>query len=298
MFGPNTHFKFEGRISYSHRDTEFKQLFERVSDLFKKKFSLQNYDILFIPGSGTVGMESVIYSLNKKLYFPNDDGKFNQRWISMAKNYSKLSDTNQESLTIGCSLETSLSKHNEEPFDIVDSISSFPYYEINPQSRVFVTCCNKQIGSFVGLSIVGVRKDSWDLFNNTNSSDEDMQYSYLDLFRYKNYSLSSQTPTTTAVHIFSHLEKTLNVFDLNSHKAKISSISLELVKALGNENIIGDLSGPVITVPQEAISKQVSEKWSLYGGKEENDPYQIFTYSCDLDDYLNFVNDLELLGNG
>ena len=293
MFGPNTHFRYDGEISFSHRDEEFMKLFELVSGLFQEKFSLREYDILFIPGSGTVGMEAVIHSIKNKLYFPNREGKFNQRWISMAKKYSKLSYENEDSLSVGCCLETSLSRHYQEEYEIIDCISSFPYYPIKPETKVFVTCCNKQIGSFVGLSIVGVRKDCWHLFDNCEIIDENGEYSYLDLHRYKKYSSIFQTPTTTAVHIFSHLVGVLGDFNLEGHRERITTVSLELVKTIGEDNIIGDLAGPVITLSQDVIPKEISEKWSLYGGKNEGDPFQIFTYSSPINEYLDFLDDLK-----
>ena len=37
MFGPNTHFRYDEEISFSHRDGEFMKLFELVSDLFQEK---------------------------------------------------------------------------------------------------------------------------------------------------------------------------------------------------------------------------------------------------------------------
>ncbi|MCR4664720.1 MAG: hypothetical protein K5660_05075, partial [Paludibacteraceae bacterium] len=58
MFGPNTYFKDNVNICFSHRDQVFFDLFQRVNDLFVEKFGLQDYDVLFIPGSGTIGIES------------------------------------------------------------------------------------------------------------------------------------------------------------------------------------------------------------------------------------------------
>ena len=63
MFGPNTNFEDNVNISYSHRDKCFFELFAETRNLFADKFNLQDYDILFVPGSGTVGIEALFFSL-------------------------------------------------------------------------------------------------------------------------------------------------------------------------------------------------------------------------------------------
>jgi aspartate aminotransferase-like enzyme len=67
MFGPNTHTSVNSIINNSHRDNEFFEKVINTRNLFQKTFNLENYDIVFIPGSGTIGMESVIWSINKQI---------------------------------------------------------------------------------------------------------------------------------------------------------------------------------------------------------------------------------------
>ena len=55
MFGPNTHITSKLSLNYSHRDAEFFNLYREVDALLKSTFDLDDYHILFIPGSGTVG---------------------------------------------------------------------------------------------------------------------------------------------------------------------------------------------------------------------------------------------------
>ena len=87
MFGPNTHTKSELSIEYSHRDKEFFSLYEETQTLFKSKFKLDNYEIVFIPGSGTVGIEALISSFNYKLVPIGIQGKFLNRWNELIKKY-------------------------------------------------------------------------------------------------------------------------------------------------------------------------------------------------------------------
>jgi aspartate aminotransferase-like enzyme len=79
MFGPNTYVKTKVNIKYSHRDDKFLQLYQKVSEKFKKKFNLNDYEIIFIPGSGTVGMESIIFSLRGNINVTGYDGEFKER---------------------------------------------------------------------------------------------------------------------------------------------------------------------------------------------------------------------------
>ena len=94
MFGPNTHIKSTSIISYSHRDNEFFDLYKDTVKRFKKIFNLNNYDILMIPGSGTVGIESVIYSLKDTVRVVGCDGVFFQRWKKMIEAYDKTGNKN------------------------------------------------------------------------------------------------------------------------------------------------------------------------------------------------------------
>ena len=290
MFGPNTHFSFKGQISFSHRDSDFMTLYDSVTELMIERFSLGDFDLLFIPGSATIGAESVIRSSGRKISFPISEGKFNKRWISVSSNYGKLANNSDGAISMGCALETSLSTYYSSKFDIVDAISSFPYYDIPEGCKSFITCFNKQIGSFVGLSLVGVRKDSWDLFKVPN------EFSYLDLSRYRDYSSLSQTPTTTAVHIFSHLLGLLADFDVERLRERIDTNSQILVDSLGEENIIGDSIGPVITVPKKIIPDELASRWSLYGTMSDSEVIQFFTYSCPDEKYQFFADQFRSFG--
>tara|TARA_R100000278_G_scaffold106003_1_gene82527 strand:- start:92 stop:973 length:882 start_codon:yes stop_codon:yes gene_type:complete len=290
MFGPNTHTSGKLDISYSHRDRTFFNLYHSVTKKFKNTFSLKNYDILFIPGSGTVGIEAVISSLKNKVNVLGH-GKFHDRWKELSLRYNPkqrkhdlYSDFPQDMYV---HLETSISEIFYYPSaDIVDAISSFPFYDLeNP--KVFVTCSNKILGSFPGLSIVGVRKDSWNIFR------EDNRFSYLNLFLYKRYAEKNQLPTTAPIHLFAHLEKTLDEYDSYRLKNKIFEVSFLIGEALGRHNLIGSHICPVLTFPKSVIPADLAKKYELYGLNTDSENYQIFTYSDKLSNYSNFAKDVK-----
>lgn len=275
MFGPNTIFSDDVDITFTHRDSEFFDLYKQVRDKFVRIFGLDAYDILFIPGSASIGVESIIHSLICPIKVIGKDGVFTRRWKNLIQHYEK--EREDARLGLYCLFETSCSGHYENNTDepcIVDAVSAFPYYDIPNNAIAFVTCLNKQLGSYIGLSVIGVRKDSWSYF-----SEDDTDESYLNLIRYKHYAQINQLPMTAPVYIFQHFDRVLNTFDIDVLRHDIDSRSEKLVQLLGEDVIIGDKKGPAITVSKSNISKKVCDDFCLYGNCVDRPNIQIFTYS-------------------
>ena len=261
MFGPNTHILSELELNFSHRDKDFFILYEEVQNLFKDIFKLDNYELIFLPGSGTVGIEAVI-----------------KRWNDIISQYDK--DRTLTNIEMFCQLETSNSSIFSKEDCIVDAISSFPFYDLPDNTKVFITCPNKLIGSYPGLSIVGINK------NNLNLVDSSTNFSYLNLSMYLEYSKNYQLPTTAPIQLFKHLKKVLINFNLDRLRDKIAVNSIKLV------NIIGEKICPVITVKKDNIPLEIAKKYQLYGINSNAVNYQIFTYSTDDKSFNNFINEL------
>ena len=288
MFGPNTYFKDNVNISYNHRDNIFYDLLAEVKIKFSELFGLQDYDILFIPGSGTIGIESMIYSYRYNIKVVGVEGTFTKRWRDMISNYVKNKDTSKTS-RLFCLLETSKSEFYEEDNCLGDAISGFPYKDIPKNTKCFVTCLNKQLRSYVGVAVVGVRKDCWHEFI------ED-KMSYLNLYRYKKAIEKNQTPSTFPTFILEHFNKVLDNFDVNTYRDYIDEVSNIIVKSLPNDSIIGNKYGPVITIPKSSIPEDIAEKYQLYGYHcPDRLNYQIFTYSDSLQNYIDLSNDLRVV---
>ena len=284
MFGPNTVGSYQYEVWNSHRDIEFENLFLTLQGMFQDIFSLREYDILFIPGSGTAGIEAVISSLNNPLKIIGPEGKFQSRWSALAKHYHDATTGPNEMF---CQLETSTSEIFYRENCIVDAVSSFPYYQIPKNTKVFITCCNKQLGAFPGVSIVGVRKDCWDMFKSSEI------FSYLNLFLYKKYAKINQTPTTPPIALLEHLLAELSVLNINSLRSQVDYVSGLVVDAIGVDNFIGETRCPVLTFKKESISDKLAKEWSLYGyGNSSTLNYQIFTYSHPIEDYCDFVEEI------
>lgn len=287
MFGPNTYFQDDVNIKFSHRDQVFFDLFKRVNELFTEKFDLQDYDVLFIPGSGTIGIESMMYSMDYKIDFIGNDGTFKTRLQDLYKNYKDKNKKDANTVEMFVRLETSISKPFEKEGCLMDCISAFPYYSIPKDTKLFVTCLNKQIGSYVGLSVVCVRRDQW-----KHCIDEKV-FSYLNLMRYKAYLLQSQTPHTTPTFIYEHLFKVLNDLNLDQFRENIDRVSDLICSRVPEEYIIGDKRCPVITVNKKFFTDEVARKYDLYGFWTGKPVYQFFTYTQPYQDYLDFFNSIK-----
>lgn len=283
MFGPNTYFNYNVNVCYSHRDKIFFDLFQETRERFSKTFDLDEYDLLFIPGSGTVGIEAVMYSFKNAIKVIGIDGTFKNRWIEFEKNRPHRRGDGKV-YEMFCLLETSCSKNYYKEGCIVDAISGFPYYNIPSNTIAFVTCLNKQLGSFVGLAVVGIRKDKWHLFI------DEKEMSYLNLSRYKSYHDINQAPSTSPTYIYEHFNELLKGFNLQEFRNRINNVSDIIVNAIGEENIIGNARGPVITLKPGVIPEQMARQYDVYGYWSGRPNYQIFTYTQKQEDYESFFN--------
>lgn len=281
MFGPNTITIINSDIGYCHRDKEFFKLFENLKNSFASIFDLHGYELIFMPGSGTLGVEATMFSTKNNLRIIGVDGKFTDRWKKMADIYNDNSVTNHEDFF--CQLETSRSMSYYKENCIVDAVSSFPYYDIPKGTKAFISSSNKIIGSIPGVSIIGIKND---FINELKSSS---YKSYLNLSRYLSYSNINQTPSTAPIQILDHLYNTLKNFDKEKLIDKINLNSKKLVDFFGKDNIIGQHPCPVITIPKSIIPHNIADKFQLYHLNSSSENYQIFTYSEDDDIYDSFI---------
>ena len=279
MFGPNKSLSYMVNINYSHRDKSFIDIVKQLKDSFLSTFNLGDFDVLFIPGSGTTGIESVLFSILSKIKVIGNKGIFHDRWVNLTSIYNK----NKESKSyenLFCQLETSNSKTFDKSGCIVDAVSSFPYCEIPDDTKIIITSSNKLLGSMPGCAIVFVRNDYWDNLTSDNN------FSTLNLRRYKNFSEYNQIPMTPPTPILEHMLIIIQNYKIEKIREKIDNNSRKIVNAIGKENIIGDLKCPVITTLKSNIPIELADKYQLYHFNTTDDTYQIFTYS-EKDEYYD-----------
>ena len=288
MFGPNSHLRYSASVDGSHRDPSAIQCIRNVKSKFSEIFGLEDYDIMFVPGSGTAGVESVIASSKLKLHAVGVEGVFRDRWERTINKYQTSEFKSVDEVSLYCQLETSCSTFQNIYGGIVDAVSSFPYFDLPKDSPAFITSTNKLLGSLAGLAIVGVRASEWDRLFQVEEE------SYLSLARYKRFIEANQTPTTVGTYLFDHLLEVLEGFDLDRQREKIERVSKLLCSGIGEEFVIGDSVGPVITVNANSIPLSLANKWNLYTKTNLGGVYQIFTYSCEELLYEEFITELKL----
>lgn len=284
-FGPNAEIQFSIELHGSHRDENFKNLYRTTTQLFQGVFGLEDFDILFLPGGGTLGVEATMASSLRPINVVGCDGVFKDRWTQMASLYNI--HKNGSAITLSCQVETSVSKFQELGTPILDVVSSFPYYPIPESCDVFILASNKQLNALAGLAIVAVRKGKFqDYFRNS-------ELSYLSLSRYFDSASCDEIPSTVGTYLFNALSSSLLNFDVKSHRQKIDSVSEQFVTRLGESMIVGDLKGPVLTIRHEAIPERVAREWNLYEKLLPIPSYQIFTYSTKTLNYKIFLDAID-----
>jgi len=284
-FGPNAELAVSFELFGSHRDSKFRSLFEKTRNKFQEVFSLEEFDLVFLPGGGTLGIESVMSSSIHPVDVKGIDGVFQGRWTKMADLYNERKTGQPVSLS--CHLETSVSHFQDLGTPILDVVSSFPYHPVPKSCDVFVLASNKQLNSIAGLAIVGVRKGKLDTYF------RESELSYLSLRRYFEAASHDELPSTVGTYLFEVLLRSLETFDPVKHREGVDQICNEFVDVLGEDMFVGDLRGPVLTIKQEAIPREFAREWTLYEKQSPIPSYQIFTYSAPRSAYRDFLAKLE-----
>jgi len=255
-------------IEISHRGQQFQNLFKESTDLTSRLFTIDDkYKPLFLTGSGTLAIESIIYShLKKKKTLLLQNGLFSEKWEELLKNHncsyrvqnfgwcnSYDYDMLESQLLTGeidCIFmvhhETSttmindLFKINEICTKygveiIVDAVSSAGIYEINlsnlPQISFLGFSTNKGIGSIPGLAIVIGKVSLLEKMTN--------EISYLNLKNYYDFSLKKETPFTPCVQNFYHYNEAVsNILAEGHNRLKFyETLSRYIIGQLATINI-------------------------------------------------------------
>jgi len=288
MFGPNTHLKRQVEVCWHHRSRESRALYQRLQVELERLTGLKDYAFCLIPGSGTTGVESVIMSSNNFIEVLGHNGRFTDRWRNLASYYNMLFGRSpiEQKLTFGCTFETSINQYNPEPFMIQDAVCSFPYFELTGAPAAFICSSNKMLGAIAGVSIVGVRLDSLDLFTGATGSTQALSHFIEARERH-------ETPYTSPTAVMQDLLASIEDLDPVDLRKSIDRRADGLLSVLPTGAFIGDTKGPVLSIHREYLSEHIINKWSLY---EKQYPYncvQIFLYSCSDEQYERFRGDLK-----
>lgn len=283
-FGPNAELDFHIELRGSHRDPYFKDQYRETVTALKEAYQLHDFDLVFLPGGGTLGVEAVIASSIAPVLVVGIDGVFKKRWSEMSSIYNKQKMGN--SIMLSCHLETSVSCSQNLETPILDAVSSFPYHSIPGSCDVFVLASNKQLNALSGLAIVGIRKSKAETYF------KETQLSYLSINRYLDAASHDELPSTVGTYLFDSLLQGAQKFDISEHRSRIDNICEEFLEVFGREMFVGDTLGPVLTIKSEAISREIADRWCLYEKSAPVPSFQIFTYSSSIENYMYFLDDV------
>jgi aspartate aminotransferase-like enzyme len=275
MFGPNIPGVISENISYHHREKHFFDIYSDVIMTFKSIFEIQDdYEVVIVNGSGTLAIETFIFSYKEHLNLLGTAGDFKKRWESLLCTYGKIDMESQNNFY--CQYETSRSTYQYYPNPtLLDCVSSFPYYEIPQGTKCWVTVSSKMLGAAPVLGIIVIRKDL------INKLEDRSKYSTLNLANLLEYGKYNQTPQTPMIPLYLDLLRKLTSFKKEELKERINYRCQRLVSIIGKENIIGDLEGPVLTLSQDYhIPTTIEYDYAIYGSQSiSKKTRQIFVYS-------------------
>ena len=243
--------------STHHRSEDFRNCFLQVQTDIREIFDLstEEWDVLLVPMNGSLAIESVIRTFGGKVQVQTD-GAFSQR-------VAQVHHDPHAPWSFGVQHETNDSRLCDiSQCDIVDAVSALPYFDFPRQAKVVITVSSKQFGAATIWSLVMVRRNFWEQANPLKG--------YLDLQRYRDFAMISETPCTPSISALFSLEEKLRGFDLKRFRDRINDRYQRLSEVI--IEVGGEIKGgrPVLTfrLPQslEIITDQLwyppgSEGW-------------------------------------
>ncbi len=217
-----------------HRSDEFHRTYRSVQDILRTIFDLDSrtWDILLIPLSGSLTIESVIRTFGG-IADVRTSGAFSDR-------VGEVHHSPSAPWTFGVQYETNDSRRCEvADCDIVDAVSSLPYFPFPRHARAVITVSSKQLGGSTVWSVVFLRREFW--------QQVDPLPGYLDLRRYQQFERLAETPCTPPIEGLFTLQERLEQFDLPSFRQRIDQrhrLATQVITSIGGEV---DGSPPVLT---------------------------------------------------
>jgi aspartate aminotransferase-like enzyme len=287
MFGPNNKTQINQNINFHHREDDFFYIYADLISEFKKTFNItDDFDVLIVNGSGSLAIETVIFSFLGKFKMIGVEGKFKNRWESLLATHNKLD--NEKGMNFYCQLETSNSTLQEyENNFFIDCVSSFPYVSPPKDTNIWATVSSKCLGSVPVLGVLIFRKDL------LRSFVDKSYYSYLNFLNLVEFRKTNQTPQTPPIPLYMDFLEKLRDFNSQELIEKINYRCDQIVNILGKDNFIGDTRCPVLTFNKSLLHDRMN-KYKIYGSSSKgSDIRQIFVYSQDDNDFDEFIIDLK-----
>lgn len=289
MFGPNVKAN-SSNIYYHHREESFHHLMFRIEEAFRNCFGLDDYDLLFVTGSGTLVNEIIIFSCKYEFTVYHNSHEFGKRleWMTIA--HKRIRSRSDIEFVAYPMYETSISHFNNypspEPFSRVlflDMISAFPYYMPPSGVDIWTTVSSKQLGAFPVLGIIGIRKEL-----PLDNFFGDYPRSVLNLKDYLRFAEKKETPATAAIPLYEDLLNCLIGFDRDELVETIESRREKIINIIGEEHIMGQ--GPVITFNESLNLGKIPRDFDLYKSDSHS---QVFLWTGTDSEYTQLYEALE-----
>ncbi len=227
----------------SHRSNEFRRLFSEITEMLKSVYLTDEGEVLLITGSGTMAVDSMIYSLVN----PGDRtllltfGEFGERILKTLTsreckvdiirkeygdsvrlddveevidrgNYKALFAVYNETST-GAKLRDieAIAKKAKEKgilvcIDAISALAGEPLYMDKWGLDAVASCSHKCIGGPPGISFIALSKEASRIIYKTKSKPP-----YLDLSKYLEFAKRKETPFTPAISVIYGLQEALRM---------------------------------------------------------------------------------------
>lgn len=279
MFGPNATVSPQAmQPPYHHRGPAAMALLGDLDELFREQVLGAGWQLAFVPGSGTLGLESLAHAFGDGQNVATE-GEFSTRLGSMISDYGWWS---LGGLRWAVQYETAESREDHRAdAELWDCVSSFPYYDVPAQASAFVTVSSKQLGAEPIVAVVGVR--------DRVRFDCEGCSSYLCLARWLRATKERRFWHTPPLSALSDLKHGLLGHDTWRLRKTIDARRGLLKEAAPGLQTIGD--GPVLTY--EHLPARVVAGWDLYVTKTGWP--QVFLWSGTDAEYESFASVLKEL---
>lgn len=282
-------------INFSHRSKNYSDLYKKVERKLINKFGLfsKYWDVIFIQGSSTAAIESVLTSLKpNKTIEVYSNGIFGDRAKEIAQQHFKKVYYNlpfnprdnitrvktPEDVVFVVDYETSKSVYNNarelfniypsKTIKIADCVSSLGYYPIPMNADIIITSSSKIIGGLPTMGIIFIRKDVKRYIISKGY--------YLNLQRYIKFKENYQTPNTSLIPQLISLDKALD----NMITKKQIDNNIRTINNIPNSTYVGDKNSPVITIKATRKMERELKKGGIELYFNSNYMQGIYQISC------------------
>lgn len=242
-------------IDFSHRSKEFHYLYKKTKQKLRKKLKIgKEWNILFVQGSGTSAIETVLSSLKDVKVNIYSVGTFGERARSIYKYYRTYRNTYnanyyvlfETSKSMYCKFKSGDDKYSN--LDIIDMVSALGYYNIPKHADIVISSSSKILG---GLPVMGIILYKSRVLKFLNGRGD-----YLNINKLIEYDRKNQTPHTSLIPQIYSLYKSL---DNLISKRQIDNNCKALKPMKGKTKYIGLEICPVITLTTPNLKKVMKE---------------------------------------